>query len=137
MLFKTHLASLVLVPLIGIQMSVPSTQPQIIEVPKELTPTEYIIKYAQEYGVSEKLLLAVATCESSLNVEAVNNNEPNNIQSYGIFQYQKPTWEYFEKKFNVDLDYYNPEDQIKMTAIAFKNGQANHWSCFSKVKGVK
>jgi len=133
MLFKTQLASLVLVPLIGLQ--IPTTQPQDIEVKQiqVLTPQEHIIKYAQEYGVSEKLLLAVATCESSLNVEAVNNNEPNHIQSYGIFQYQKPTWEYFEKKFNVDLDYYNPEHQIKMTAIAFKNGEANHWSCYKKV----
>lgn len=134
MLFTKQLASLVFVPLIGLQLSIPVTQPQDIEVPKQLTPEEYIIKYAQIYGVNEKLLLNVMQCESGGNIYAENNNEPNHIQSYGIFQIQKPTWIYFEKKFNVDLDYYNYEDQIQMTAIAFSKGEADNWSCYSKIK---
>lgn len=134
MLFKTHLASLVLVPLIGIQLSIPMTQPQDIEVPKELTPKEYIIKYAQEYGVSEKLLLKVAECESELDINAINNDEPNGIQSLGIYQIQPPTWEYFEKKFNVDLDPNIPEDNIKMAAIAFSKNEGLNWTSYRAIK---
>lgn len=107
-------------------------QPPLWENP---STQEVINKYATEYGVDPLLLDKIMVCESGRNKDAINKKDPNG-GSYGIMQYQKPTWEYFEKKYGQDLDFYSYHDQIKMTAIAVSDGQGSHWSCYRKIKGV-
>lgn len=140
MLFTQKLASVVIMPLMALQFTTVSinepqpenTEPQIIE----LSPKEYIHQYAQQYGVSEDLLLKVAICESNLNQSAVNRNEPNGILSSGIYQYQEPTWLYFNKLYGDELDINSYHDQIKRTAQAISDGKGKNWSCYNKIKGI-
>ncbi len=49
-------------------------------------------------------------------------------KSCGLYQWRKPTWEQFQKKYHKEyLDYNNSIDQIEMTIIALKDGYWYLW----------
>lgn len=96
--------------------------------PKPLSTQDYIVKYAQVYGVSQKQLLTVAFCESSYKQSAVGDGG----KAKGIFQFHKPTWDYFTKQMGESLDRNSVHDQAKVAAWAFAHGYQSHWTCFSK-----
>lgn len=88
-----------------------------------------ITAYAKKFGVSQKLALDVAKCESSLRGNVFGDSG----KAYGTYQFHKPTFEAFSKEFGEQLDYYNNEDNIKLAIWAFKKGRQYHWTCYDKV----
>lgn len=101
-------------------------EPQII-----LSPKEYISLYALKYGASEKELLSVAKCESSL----VKSARGDGGKSIGIFQYKKNTFNQFSKLLGEQLDFYSYHDQAKLTAFVFAEYPKlkSHWTCWKKL----
>lgn len=52
-------------------------------------------------------------------------------KSYGILQYQRPTFNKLKKKAGMAwLDYWNKEDQIVLAKWALQNGYGHHWTCY-------
>ncbi|MFA6006148.1 MAG: transglycosylase SLT domain-containing protein [Candidatus Paceibacterota bacterium] len=88
-----------------------------------------ITAYAKKYGVSKKLALAIAQCESNIRGNVFGDNG----KAYGTFQFHKPTFKEFSAKMGEDLDYYNNEDSIKLAMWALANNKEYHWSCYDKV----
>jgi soluble lytic murein transglycosylase-like protein len=130
----TKLLSFIILPLLAMPQPVNTNaeirEPQIWVNPQ---PKAVIEKYASENNIDPRLLEQLMRCESGGNKDAINRKDPNG-GSYGIMQYQKSTWEYFEKKYGEDLDFQSYHDQIKMTAIAVADGQGSHWTCYRKIK---
>jgi hypothetical protein len=132
---KKSLMAFAILPL-GILLNQP-IEPVIIEAPNviQLSKEEVIAKYSEQYGTSSELITKVMMCESGGNPNAVNNNEPNNIQSFGIMQFQKPSFDYMSSKMGEQLDFYSYHDQIKLASWAISNNMGRNWSCYRKVTG--
>ena len=89
---------------------------------------------ADKYSLEPNYLMKLAICESSLIHE---NRWGDNGLSYGLFQWQKKSWDLYNKKFGLNLDRYKLEDQIEMTALVINNGGQHNWkSCFNKINGL-
>ncbi len=89
-----------------------------------------ITAYAKEYGVSKKLALDIAQCESNTRGNVFGDHG----KAYGTYQFHKPTFKEFSKKMGDEtLDYYNNEDNIKLAMWALANNKEYHWSCYDKV----
>ncbi|HBM45676.1 MAG: hypothetical protein UT05_C0004G0018 [Parcubacteria group bacterium GW2011_GWF2_38_76] len=88
-----------------------------------------IKKYSKEFNYSEKMARAIAYCESNY----VPNARGDNGKAYGVYQFHKPTFEMFSRLKGEKLDYYNPEDNIKLAIWALANDKENHWSCYKKI----
>jgi len=68
-------------------------------------------------------------CESSGNIYAHNEDDPNG-GSFGILQYQIPTFQHFcVKKYGLNNDIWNPDIQIECCAKMLSEGLINHWTC--------
>lgn len=80
----------------------------------------------QIYG---SLIDCLAFYESSNNPEAFNPNDPNG-GSYGLLQFQRPTFDMYSKKYNLHLDYKNPEDQKLLADYMIQDNWDNirHWT---------
>jgi len=129
MFYKKILVLLFLLPLVA--LGAKPTVIQELEIPA--TPRELITQYALQYGASEKELLKVATCESSLKPSAIHYNDGGKSRhSFGIFQYQESTFERFEDLLGEDLDWYSYHDQAKLTAFIFANypKMKTQWTCW-------
>lgn len=71
-------------------------------------------------------LLAVATCESSMNPKATNG------ASFGILQFVPSTFQIYARKLHIsDPDIWNVSQQARIAAYMFANGQERQWSCFT------
>lgn len=90
---------------------------------------ELIEKYSAEYNYSKKTAKAVAYCESEYKANAVGDHG----KAYGVYQFHRATFEMFSKQMGEKLDYYNPEDNIKLAIWALANDKENHWSCYKKI----
>jgi len=88
-----------------------------------------ITAYAKKYGVSSKLALDIAQCESSLRGNVFGDSG----KAYGTYQFHKPTFAAFSKQFGEELDYYDNEHNIKLAMWAISRGNEYHWSCYRKV----
>lgn len=97
---------------------------------EQLSPKELIQHYGKQYGVSTRLLEAVARCESHIGKNT--NGDGGNAQ--GIYQYWESTWLQFEKEIGEDLDKSSTHDQVKMTAWAFSKGKGNHWTSYRAIQ---
>jgi len=96
----------------------------------ELSVNEFISLYASKYGISENTLLKVAKCESNLKPNAINYHDGGKGKhSFGVMQFQKSTFDYWETKLGEDLDYYSYHDQIKLASYMFSKGQIKQWTC--------
>ena len=85
-----------------------------------------------KYGLEYNLLYNLAVCESGLIHE---NRWGDKGLSYGLFQWQKKSWDLYNKKFGLNLDRYKLEDQVEMTALVIKNGDQHNWkNCWRKFK---
>ncbi|MDQ3916221.1 MAG: transglycosylase SLT domain-containing protein [Actinomycetota bacterium] len=78
---------------------------------------EIIYAAAAEYGLSGEYLLAVASCESGLNPNAVNA-----AGYYGLFQFGSGTWA-TEGYGSI----YDPVAQARTAARMLAEGQASRW----------
>jgi hypothetical protein len=82
----------------------------------------FIARAASDYGQSERAMVRVARCESTLNPCALNSDGPY----YGLFQYLKSTWRstpYGER------DIYDPQAQALATGWMWDQGRKNEWTC--------
>jgi soluble lytic murein transglycosylase-like protein len=139
-MFKTTLVAFLLAPSLFItQTNIDQEQvvqePVVVKTERQLI-LESISTNAAQYKVDKDLIYKVMMCESSGNPKAINKNEPNGKLSVGIMQFQYDSWLYFEKKYNLDLDYYSNTDQIKLATIAIANNDGKHWTCYRKIVGV-
>lgn len=127
--------SLIVLPLSLITMQPLQPKAEIVEPPSQitLTPREVANKYAEQHNLDKDLFAKVINCESSFNPNAINRNEPNKVLSVGILQYQEPSFNYLEKEFGEDLDFYSYNDQLKLGAWSMANGKGNNWSCWRKI----
>lgn len=108
------------------------------EVHSALSPKELIVKYAKDYDVDPDVLLAVALCESGIKQfkadgSVIHNPHDPNSGSWGIFQFQEATFFGWAKERGLDYDINSTVDQVEMTAWAFSQGRASHWSCWRKL----
>lgn len=93
---------------------------------------EVIWEMADKYEISYDLLYFLAKCESGLIHE---NRWGDQGLSYGLYQWQKASWNLYNKKFNLDLDIKNSKDQTELTALVIKNGGEHNWkNCFRKIR---
>lgn len=100
---------------------------------REWTNQDYLTEYASQYGVSSKVLYEVIQCESGWNENAVGDHG----LALSLAQFHEQTFYMFAKKMGEDLDYRNPQHQIKVMAWAFSNNLASHWTCARKLGVVK
>ncbi len=82
----------------------------------------YIAEAAREYGQSERAMVRVAQCESTLNPCAVNQSGPY----YGLFQFLKSTW---RSTPYGDRDIFDPQAQARAAGWMWKQGRKNEWAC--------
>ena len=81
-------------------------------------------------GLDRDFMLKLGSCESWDYKEDVINNIQlgDDGASMGVFQWQKKSWEYYSKKFNLVLDRTKWVDQVRLTAlVADKYGTAKDW----------
>jgi hypothetical protein len=82
----------------------------------------FIAKAAKKYGQSNKVMVRVARCESSLDPCAFSKSGPY----YGLYQFLKSTWKttpYGDKSI------YDPKAQALAAGWMWKQGRKNEWSC--------
>jgi len=94
---------------------------------------DLITLYSRRYGMKESLAVRIAACESQFKTDAVGDNG----KAYGVFQFHKPTFEEFSRKFGEELEYTNPEHNIKLAVWALTHGLESHWTCYGKVTRAK
>lgn len=88
---------------------------------------ELIEFYANMYGVKKEVAIQVARCESEFKLTAVGDGG----KAYGVFQFHKPTFTEFAKKFGDEtLEYKNFEHQTELAVWAISQGKGYHWTCF-------
>jgi soluble lytic murein transglycosylase-like protein len=115
-----------------------------IYIQADIIPRDYsvkgVIKYwANEYQVDEHTMLALAKCESSFNPQAKSDFNGREYEAHGIYQYHKPTFDRYAKKFlNKEMDYNSSDDQAHLTAEVWKNHpqEKKAWACNAKIKQV-
>ena len=83
---------------------------------------DFISAAAKKYGQSERAMVRVARCESTLNPCALNRSGPY----YGLFQFLKSTWKTTPYG---DRDIYDPEAQALAAGWMWSEGRKNEWAC--------
>mgnify|MGYP001591921444 CR=1 FL=1 len=86
--------------------------------------------YAKWYGVKTDIAMQIAECESQFRTDVYGDGG----KAYGPFQFHRPTFELFEKKLGEDLEYRDPQDQVKLALWALANGKGSHWTCYTKIR---
>ena len=82
----------------------------------------------------EIVLLAerIIQCESSWRADAKNPSS----SAYGLGQFITPTWNYVQKKWGIELDRDNPDDQMYAVVRLLKEEGTKHWKesehCWNK-----
>jgi hypothetical protein len=82
----------------------------------------YIAEAATEYGQSERAMVRVAGCESTLNPCALNSDGPY----YGLYQFLKSTW---QSTPYGDRDIFDPQAQALAAGWMWQQGRKNEWAC--------
>jgi|SRR3990167_1110816 len=111
---------------------------QIVEIDKvhaaELSLKEqvknYILIMSDLIGVNGDLMVKIGSCESWDYKEDVINNIQlgDNGASMGVFQWQARSWQYYNKKFGLNLDRTKWRDQARLTTLVARDyGTARDW----------
>jgi hypothetical protein len=82
----------------------------------------HIAEAATEYGQSERAMVRVARCESTLNPCALNSDGPY----YGLYQFLKSTW---QSTPYGDRDIFDPQAQALAAGWMWQQGRKNEWVC--------
>jgi len=86
---------------------------------------------SQEYDCNADIVIWLVEKESSFRVNVYGDSN----KAFGLGQFHKSTWEYFQNKYNRhDLEIDNPVNQIEMICLALKDKQFKHWTPFSTYK---
>lgn len=92
---------------------------------------------AERHGADAEQMMAVAICESGLNPEALNKNDPG-TGSKGLFQFQDGTFYGHAAQMGIDLpDIWNDTQQIELAAWMFGRGLQFHWTCARMIGIIK
>ena len=86
------------------------------------------------------LFIRIIECESGGRHDAKNEREPRGGISFGIAQFQKPTFEEFKKKAgHPEYKWENPIHQMKLLAWVIKDRPdlLPHWVCWRKMQKGK
>lgn len=92
-----------------------------------------IEQVSRQHGANPSLMKKVAFCESSYRPEAVGDGG----RAKNIFQFHKPTFNEFEKKYGEDLNYNSAYDQTKLASKMIRDGKGSHWTCHTKILAMK
>jgi hypothetical protein len=89
-----------------------------------------IEKAHNKYGTDREMLWTLSWCESRYDENAVGDGG----RALGVAQWWASSWKYYNEKYGTNLDRFNTEDQIEMTAkvLLEKNGWRNWYNCFTK-----
>ena len=80
--------------------------------------------------ITNPTIRALAFCESSLNPNAYNPNDPNG-GSHGILQYSRDTFQEFcVTKYGLGDNLYDPLIQIECAERMLEEGYQNRWGCW-------
>jgi len=85
-------------------------------------------KIVSEYPLFDKII----ECESTWNPNAQNPKST----AYGLCQFIDGTWEYVQKKWNMELDRYNPQDQLYACERLLEEEGLQHWKAVYKCLGI-
>ena len=123
------MASIIAVPLAVLPTFTQPPQPEVkIYNP---TPLEAIVRYSNEYGVSQDLVYSVLKCESGVNP---NIHAGDGGHSKGIGQIKDLTFLELEKGVGEDLDRVSYSDNIRAVAYGISSGQGNLWTAYRAIK---
>ena len=89
------------------------------EAPQPLTTKELVVKYAEQYHVSQVTLNRIIGCESGFNADAIGDHG----KSYGLVQIYLPSHKNISK-----ADALDPEFAVSYLAKNIANNTDN-WSC--------
>lgn len=111
-------------------------------IAEDIVPDEFLSNTVliQKYGgKNSKEILALGKCESSLDETKIHYNDGRKgVNSYYLFQYQKDTWNGYNKLFGTNFNLESRLDQIKMTQLIMEKRPQdvdNTWViCFKKYK---
>lgn len=76
------------------------------------------------YGLKHGTLFNLAECESSVRHDDIWGD---NGDSYGMFQWQLPSWRRYCKEYKTELNILNLKDQIELTARVIADGGWFNW----------
>lgn len=121
-------------PIVEIKPPQVKKTPPLAVVPSQKAELiAYAENEAEIHDLDPKMFVYIIKCESAFDSGA--NHDGGNGK--GVTGFWKETFERWNKKFfNGELDYNNQEDQIKLMARAFKEGEEyrNDWSSWNKYK---
>ena len=118
---KKIIVLLVLVPLVALAKPLETTE---LEIQVKQTPREVLSMTAQKYGLSDKLLIDIATCESRLNPKP-KPNITEHERSYGLVQINLLAHPHITIEQAEDM-YFASE----FLAKNIKAGRGSMWSCY-------
>ena len=89
-----------------------------------------LLDLCKQYGVDYNVIVEVIKCESNFNHWARGIHG-----EIGISQFTSSTFYRFAKLYGMkDADIYNEYDQLRLMVLMFRDGHANLWTCYNKLK---
>ena len=86
----------------------------------------YITRMALNYEISSDYMIRLANCESGMNPEAFNPNDPAG-GAHGLYQFLKPTWRAWQKESGIKGNIYDWRAQAKMASWGISKGRQKAW----------
>jgi len=104
-------------------------QPVVVDIRTESIEKQ-VEYFTNLYGGDIAVNLKVIECESNGIVTTIGDSG----RSYGLAQFQKPTFNWMAKEFGEELDYKSPYDQIKLMTWAISKGYGSNWTTYVAIK---
>lgn len=127
MQLKKTIALFLLLPLVAFAKPTITNE---LEIVSELPLEKQVEFYTSVYGGNSDLNKRVIDCESQWNTKALGDGG----RSYGIGQFQKPSFDNLSRLMGEELNYYSPHDQIKLLVWSIANGYGNQWTAYRAIK---
>lgn len=105
-----------------------SPTPSVIPSAQPYDAISLVSKYAQEYGVEERVLYTIGQCESGFNPTSVNGPYG------GVFQFHHSSWVSTRDSMGLDPNpdlRFNPEESIKTAAFKMARDGTGAWPACS------
>ncbi len=108
-------------------------EPQILPALPEPLPKDVIETldfYTDLFGVSKELVYKIVQCESQFSTDRIGDTHLKN-HSYGLWQFQKATFNEFAKKYklkNADINDFRHQTIVATQMI--RDGWIGRWSCY-------
>ena len=98
------------------------------------TEAHYVVQSSIPDPIMDRVM-QLAVCESGYDSTAINRDDGAvGLHSYGILQFQLPTWEHFSKYYGLHGDIHNPEHQKVLAYRMIADERYSHWKiCSTKL----